>query len=135
MYSHLCDAGVEEKCGTGLQHSTTLTPCSDEHGSSSATENVAGHHAAVTTAETHTVGPTSDPAFTSSLSGQQNDILTGERIEEDAASNCPTDHTDDNEGGGCCKTVIKKGRARKINTHKETQPSESISCVSLRNVR
>ncbi|KAL3209414.1 hypothetical protein MRX96_052372 [Rhipicephalus microplus] len=33
------------------------------------------------------------------------------------------------------KTVIKKRRAPKMNTHKETQPSESISGVSQRNVR
>ncbi|KAL3248710.1 hypothetical protein MRX96_017795 [Rhipicephalus microplus] len=98
-------------------------------------ENVAGPCAAVTTPETHTIGLTSDPAFTSSLSGQQNDILTGERMDDDAASNCPVDHTDDDDAGGCWKTVIKKRRARKMNTHKETQPSESISGVSQRNVR
>ncbi|KAL3184281.1 hypothetical protein MRX96_032086 [Rhipicephalus microplus] len=53
-------------------------------------------------------GVTSDPAFTSSLSGQQNDILTGERMENDAALNCPADQTDDDDAGGCRKTVIKK---------------------------
>ncbi|KAH7964026.1 hypothetical protein HPB51_027735 [Rhipicephalus microplus] len=56
-------------------------------------------------------------------------------MEDDAASNRPADHTDDDDAGVCWKTVIKKRRACKINTHKETQPSESISGVSQRNVR
>ncbi|KAH8035410.1 hypothetical protein HPB51_005134 [Rhipicephalus microplus] len=116
-----------------MKHSTTLTPSSNEQGSSSATENCAVR-CAVTTPKTHTVGLTSDQAFTSPLSRQQNDILTGQRIEDDAASNCPADHTDDDDAGCCWKTVIKKRRARKMNTQKETQPSESISGVSQRNV-
>ncbi|KAL3182958.1 hypothetical protein MRX96_006754 [Rhipicephalus microplus] len=118
-----------------MQHSTIITPFSNEQGSSSVTENAATRCAAVATPETHTVGLTFDPAFTSSLSGQQNDILTGERMEDDAASNCPADHTDDDDEGGSWKTVTMKRRARKMNTHKETQPSESISDVSQRNVR
>ncbi|KAL3177509.1 hypothetical protein MRX96_039077 [Rhipicephalus microplus] len=104
-----------------MEHSSTVTPSSNEQGSSSAMENAAGCCAAVMIPETHTVGLTSDPAFTSSLSGQQNDILTGERIEDYAASNCPADHTDDNDAGGCWNTVIKKQRTRKTNTYKETQ--------------
>ncbi|KAL3203725.1 hypothetical protein MRX96_041742 [Rhipicephalus microplus] len=56
-------------------------------------------------------------------------------MEDDAASNCPADHTDDDDAGGCWKTVIKKRRARKMNTGKETQPSESIPGVSPCNVR
>ncbi|KAL3197578.1 hypothetical protein MRX96_044846 [Rhipicephalus microplus] len=91
-----------------MEQSITVTPCFIELGSSSVTENATWRCAAVTTPVTHTVGLTSDPAFTSSLSGQQNDFLTGERMEDDAASNCPVDHTDDDDEGGCWKTVIKK---------------------------
>ncbi|KAL3224145.1 hypothetical protein MRX96_026727 [Rhipicephalus microplus] len=54
-------------------------------------------------------------------------------MEDDAASNCPAVLIDDDDAGGCWKTVIKKRRAHKMNTHKETQPSESISGVSQRN--
>ncbi|KAL3212664.1 hypothetical protein MRX96_008070 [Rhipicephalus microplus] len=43
--------------------------------------------------------------------------------------------TDDNDAGGCWKTVIKKRCARKVNTYKKTQHSEGISGVSQRNVR
>ncbi|KAH8020389.1 hypothetical protein HPB51_001022 [Rhipicephalus microplus] len=118
-----------------MEHSTIVTPSSNEQGSSSATENAAGYCAAVTTPETHTLGLTSDPVFTSFRSRQQNDILTGERTEDDTASNCPADHTNDDDAGGCWKTVIKKQRARKMNTHKETQPSESTSGASQHNVR
>ncbi|KAL3257476.1 hypothetical protein MRX96_002185 [Rhipicephalus microplus] len=56
-------------------------------------------------------------------------------MEDDAASNCPADHTDDDDAGGSRKTAIKKRRAREVNTHMETQPSESISGVSQRYVR
>ncbi|KAL3184433.1 hypothetical protein MRX96_031725 [Rhipicephalus microplus] len=55
-------------------------------------------------------------------------------MEDDAVSNCPADHTNDKDAGGCCKTVVKKRRARKMNTHKKTQPSESISGISQRNL-
>ncbi|KAL3184101.1 hypothetical protein MRX96_000199 [Rhipicephalus microplus] len=102
------EAGISAKSSqlihdtVSMEHSTiTITPSSNEQGSSSVTENAAGRCAAVTTPETHTMGLTSDPVFTSSLSGQQNDILTGEIIEDYAASNCPTDHNDDDDAGGC----------------------------------
>ncbi|KAL3190250.1 hypothetical protein MRX96_019789 [Rhipicephalus microplus] len=92
-----------------MEHSTTLTPSSNEQGSSSATENAAGLRVAVTTTpETQTVGLTPDPAFPSSPSGHQNDNLTCEKVEDDDASNCPTYHTGDDDAGGCWKAVIKK---------------------------
>ncbi|KAL3202210.1 hypothetical protein MRX96_042631 [Rhipicephalus microplus] len=118
-----------------MEHSTTVTPSSNEQHSSSENKNAAGRCAAVTTPKTQTLGLTSDQAFTSSLSGLRNYIFTGGRMEDDAASNCPADHTDDDNAGGCGKTAIKKRRAREVNTHKETQPSESISGVSQRYVR
>ncbi|KAH8020405.1 hypothetical protein HPB51_001077 [Rhipicephalus microplus] len=121
-----------------MEHSTTVKeqgPSSKEQGSSSATENTAGCCVVLTTPETHTVGLTSDPAFTSSRSSQENYILTGGRIEDDASSNCPADNTDDDDARGCYKTVIKKRRTRKMNTHKETKLSESIPVVCQHNMR
>ncbi|KAL3200794.1 hypothetical protein MRX96_013067 [Rhipicephalus microplus] len=56
-------------------------------------------------------------------------------MEDDVTLNCPADYTDDDDASGYWKTVIKKRRARKMNTHKETQPSESTPGVSQRNVR
>ncbi|KAL3194645.1 hypothetical protein MRX96_016106 [Rhipicephalus microplus] len=55
-------------------------------------------------------------------------------MKDDAASNCPADHTDDNDTGGCWKTAIKKRSAHKMIAHKESQTSESIPGVSQRNV-
>ncbi|KAL1435124.1 hypothetical protein MTO96_047190 [Rhipicephalus appendiculatus] len=55
-------------------------------------------------------------------------------MEEDAASNFHDDQTDDDDAGGCWKTVMNKRRARKMNTRKETEPSENIPGVSQRNV-
>ncbi|KAL3224682.1 hypothetical protein MRX96_026395 [Rhipicephalus microplus] len=121
-----------------MEHSTTVKeqgPSSKGQGSSSATENTAGCCVVLTTPETHTVGLTSDPAFTSSRSSQENDILTGGRIEDDASSNCPADNTDDDDARGCYKTIIKKRRTRKMNTHKETKLSESIPGVCQCNIR
>ncbi|KAH7958163.1 hypothetical protein HPB51_027850 [Rhipicephalus microplus] len=113
-----------------MEHSTTVTPSSIEQGSSSVTENDAGHCVAVTTHEAHTLEVTSDPAFTSSLSGQQNDILTGKIMEDDAASNCPADHNDDDDAGGCWTTVIKKRCAHKMNAHTESQTRASRASLS-----
>ncbi|KAL3214908.1 hypothetical protein MRX96_006999 [Rhipicephalus microplus] len=118
-----------------MEHSTTVMPSSNKKGSSSATENAAGRRAAVTTPETHTVGLTCDPAFTCCPSGQQNDILTGERMEDYATSNCPADHINDGDSGVCWKTITKKRRTRKMNTYKETELSEGIPGVSQHKVR
>ncbi|KAL1439677.1 hypothetical protein MTO96_001253 [Rhipicephalus appendiculatus] len=117
-----------------MEHLSTLKPFSIDKESRSVTENAAGRCAAATlTPEILTTGLTSNPAVTSSPSKQQKDILTGERMEEDAASNFHDDRTDDDDAGGCWKTVMNKRRARKMNAHKETEPSENIPGVSQRN--
>ncbi|KAL3216436.1 hypothetical protein MRX96_033080 [Rhipicephalus microplus] len=56
-------------------------------------------------------------------------------MEDDAASNYPADCTADDDAGGCWKTIIRKRRARRMNSHKKTQPSENIPGISPRNVR
>ncbi|KAH7943790.1 hypothetical protein HPB52_011741 [Rhipicephalus sanguineus] len=118
-----------------MEHLSTVKPFSIEEESRWATENAAGRCAASTlTPEILTTGLTSHPAVTSSPSEQPKDILTGERMDEDAASNFHDDQTDDDDAGGCWKTVMNKRRARKMNAHTETEPSENIPGVAQRNV-
>ncbi|KAH7931599.1 hypothetical protein HPB52_025542 [Rhipicephalus sanguineus] len=117
-----------------MEHLSTVKPFSIEEESRSATENAAGRSAAATlTPEILTTGLTSHPAVTSSPSEQPKEILTGERMDEDAASNFHDDQTDDDDAGGCWKTVMNKRRARKMNAHTETKPSENIPGVAQRN--
>ncbi|KAH7968942.1 hypothetical protein HPB52_012927 [Rhipicephalus sanguineus] len=118
-----------------MEHLSTVKPFSIEKESRSETENAAGRCATATlTPEILTTGLTSNLTITSSPSEQPTDILTGERMDEDAASNFHDDQTDDEEAGGCRKTVMNKRRARKMKAQKETESSENIPGVSQCNI-
>ncbi|KAH7967613.1 hypothetical protein HPB52_000669 [Rhipicephalus sanguineus] len=118
-----------------MEHLSTVKPFSIEEESRSATENAVGRSAAATlTPEILTTGLTSHPAVTSSPSEQPKDVLTGERMDEDAASNFHDDRADGGDAGGCWKTVMNGWRARRMSAHTETKPSENIPGVAQRNV-